>query len=176
VKTFLVFEPADGSRDTASADRILFLREKFRWLALFFAPLWLLWHRLWVGFLGWLVAVIAIAVAAAAFGLTPQAAAPLLWLPTLIVAFEGTELLRRKLLRRGYREAGAIVGRDLEDAERRFFATWSARPEPRAELRASPSVEQSPAPPPASPRPAANPQAPSANPVLGLFPQPSVRR
>jgi hypothetical protein len=97
-------------------------------------------------------------------------------LPTLIVAFEGTELLRRKLLRRGYREAGAIVGRDLEDAERRFFATWSARPEPRAELRASPSVEQSPAPPPASPRPAANPQAPSANPVLGLFPQPSVRR
>jgi hypothetical protein len=166
LKTFLVFEPADGGRDADSADRVLFLREKFRWLALFFAPLWLLWHRLWVGFIGWLVAVSAIAIVAYVFGLTPEAAAPLLWLPTLIVAFEGTELLRRKLLRSGYRETGVRIGRDLEDAERRYFAEWSARPE----TPTKPSAERRLAPPPmAMP-------VPASNPVIGLFPEPGARR
>ena len=166
MRTFLVFEPADGGRDADSADRVLFLREKFRWLALFLAPLWLLWHRLWLGFIGWLVAVTAIAAIAYAFGLTPEAAAPLLWLPTLVVAFEGTELLRRKLLRSGYRETGVRIGRDLEDAERRYFAEWSHRPESGAK----PPAERKPAPPPiVTP-------APASNPVIGLFPEPGVRR
>jgi hypothetical protein len=167
LKTFLVFEPADGGRDADSSDRVVFLREKFRWLALFFAPLWLLWHRLWLGFIGWLVAVSAIAMAAFVFGISPEASAPLLWLPTLVVAFEGTELLRRKLLRRGYRETGVRIGRDLEDAERRYFAEWSARPLTPAK---SP-VERKPAPP--SP-PAVSMPAPNG--VIGLFPEPGVRR
>lgn len=166
MKTFLVFEPADGGRDADSADRVLFLREKFRWLALFFAPFWLLWHRLWLGFIGWLIAVSAIAIVAYAFGLMPEAAAPLLWLPTLIVAFEGTELLRRKLLRSGYRETGVSIGRDLEDAERRYFAEWSARPE----TPAKPPAERK-----LAPQPMAAPQL-TSNPVIGLFPEPGARR
>lgn len=177
MKTFLVFEPANGGRDIQSADRVLFLRERFRWLALFFAPLWLLWHRLWLGFLGWLVAVVAIAVAASAFGFTPRASAPLLWLPTLVVAFEGTELLRRKLLRKGYREAGAVMGRDLEEAERRFFAAWGSRSEAAPESRGAAPASRTFAPPPSASQPsAANTQAGSSLPVLGLFPQPNVRR
>ena len=166
MKTFLVFEPADGGRDADSADRVLFLREKFRWLALFFAPLWLLWHRLWLGFIAWLVAVSAIAIVAYAFGLTPEAAAPLFWMPTLVVAFEGTELLRRKLLRSGYRETGVRIGRDLEDAERRYFAEWSARPD----TPAKPPADRKPA-----PQPMAAPQL-APNPVIGLFPEPGARR
>ena len=166
MKTFLVFEPADGGRDAESADRVLFLREKFRWLALFFAPLWLLWHRLWLGFIGWLVAVSAIAIVAYVLGLTPEVAAPLLWLPTLVVAFEGTELLRRKLLRGGYRETGVRIGRDLEDAERRYFAEWSARPE----TPAKPPAERRLAPPPMGV------PLPASNPVIGLFPEPGARK
>jgi len=161
VKTYVVFEPADGGRDTDAADRVIFLREKFRWLALFLGPLWLLWHRLWLGFLGWLVAVVAIAFAAFAFGLDAQTAAPLLWLPTLVVAFEGSELRRRKLLRRGWREAGVIVAGDLEEAERRFFADWSAR----ADVPVHRALAPRPVPPPAA-----------SNPVVGLFPEPGGRR
>jgi hypothetical protein len=167
LKTYLVFEPTDGGGGAESADRVLFLREKFRWLALFFAPLWLLWHRLWLGLILWLVAVTVIAGAAYAFGLTPEAAAPLLWLPTLIVAFEGTELLRRKLLRDGYREAGIKIGRDLEDTERRFFAEWSPRPRSRAKPAAPKQV----LPAPVMPAPAL-----ATSPVVGSFPEPGVRR
>jgi hypothetical protein len=167
LKTYLVFEPADGTGGAESADRVLFLREKFRWSALFFAPLWMLWHRLWLGLILWLAAVVAIAGAAYMAGLTPEAAAPLLWLPTLIVAFESTELLRRKLLRKGYREAAVKIGNNLEDAERRFFSEWSPR-------RLKSSVPDNSAPAPAlavMPAPAL-----AMSPVVGSFPEPGVRK
>jgi hypothetical protein len=167
LKTYLVFEPADGDGGAAGADRVVFLREKFRWMALFFAPLWVLWHRLWLGFAGWLGAVTAIAITAFAFGLSPEAAAPLLWLPTLVVAFEGTELLRRKLLRAGYEETSVKVGHDLEDAERRFFAEWKPRPASRVRTATSPK----PVPSAVMPVPA----FPSSN-VVGSFREPGARR
>jgi hypothetical protein len=161
VKTYLVFEPADGGRDALAADEVVFLREKFRWLALLFGPFWLLWNRLWLAFFLWLVAVLALAAASYVAGLNEEATAVVLWLPTLVIAFEGTALLRRKLLRRRYREAGVTVAADLEDAERRYFADW----EGRAPLAAAK---------PAAPAPMIS--APSSNSVVGLFPEPGGRR
>ena len=52
--TFLVFEPADGARTQQNAERVLFLRERFSVFAFVFGPLWLLRHKLWLGFLIWL--------------------------------------------------------------------------------------------------------------------------
>ena len=161
MKTYLVFEPADGGRDAAAADRVVFLREKFRWLALLFGPLWLLWNRLWLPFFLWLIASLVLAAAAYLAGLNEEATAMLLWLPTLIVAFEGTQLLRRKLLRR-HRETGVVVAHDIEDAERRYFADWEGSP---SAVPAKPPV----APPPSMP-------SSSSNPVIGLFPEPGGRR
>ena len=159
MKTYLVFEPAEGGRDAAAADRVVFLREKFRWLALIFGPFWLLWNRLWVAFFVWLLAILVLAAAAYVVGLNEEAATALMWLPTLLVAFEGTELLRRKLLRRRYREAGVTVAADLEDAERRYFADWEGGA-PAAKAK----------PPVVPPTPVVS--APSSNPVIGLFPEP----
>jgi hypothetical protein len=164
VKTFLVFEPATGGRDAASADRVMFVREKFYWSAFFFAPLWLLWHRLWLGFTGWLIAEVVLGVVTHALDLDPRAAAVVGLLPSLIVAFEGSELRRRKLLRRGYREAAIVVGRDREDAERRFFLEWAEGPR-----REPQNVAQ------ARGRPIAPTAAPS-NSVIGLFPEPGAGR
>jgi len=161
VKTYLVFEPADGLRDEAAADRVRFIREKFSWPALVFAPLWLLWHALWLGFFGWLLAVIAISVVAYVLDLDPTATSLALWLPSLVVAFEGTELLRRKLLRNGYRDAGIVMGRNLEDAERRFFAEWAGRPRIAVERRAGDSNP---------------PRMTQAQPIIGLFPEPGGGR
>jgi hypothetical protein len=165
VKTYLVFEPADGGRGADSADDVVFLREKFYWLALLFAPLWLLWHRLWLGFLGWLLVVILLGVAAYALGLNQQVSAVVAWLPSLVLAFEGSELRRRKLLRAGYLDGGVAVGADLDDAERRYFSDWSVRAAPpRSDRRPSAPVL------PAQPSPA------GTNPVIGLFPQPGGGR
>jgi hypothetical protein len=165
LKTYLVFEPAGGSRNAEAADAVRFVREKFYWSALIFAPLWLIWHRLWLGFAAWLVACLLIAGFAYGFGLEPASAAVAQLLPSLVVAFEGAELRRGKLLRTGYREAGAAIGDDLEDAERRFFAGW--------DLRADAAPPTKP-----EPRPAASPplQSPAPNTVLGLFPEPGGRR
>lgn len=164
MKTYLVLEPAEGGRDAAAADRVVFLREKFRWLALIFGPLWLLWNRLWLAFFVWLIAILVLAAAAYVAGLNEEATAVVMWLPTLIIAFEGTELLRRKLLRRRYRETGVTVAADLEDAERRYFADWEG---------IAPVVASK---PPVAPLSTPTMSAPLSNPVIGLFPEPGGRR
>jgi len=93
--------------------------------------------------------------------LDPTATSLALWLPSLVVAFEGTELLRRKLLRNGYRDAGIVMGRNLEDAERRFFAEWAGRPRIAVERRAGDSNP---------------PRMTRAQPIIGLFPEPGGGR
>lgn len=168
MKTFLVFEPANGARNSETADKIVFLREKFSWPALFFTPLWLLWHTLWLGFVLWLVAMVAIAVLTQLLGLHPGATVLLLLLPNLIIAFESTELRRRKLLRKGYVDAGVAVAENLEDAERRFFEEWVQG----AEAPARPQPRNHPLVPPSAPMATASGQG---NPVIGLFPEPGSR-
>lgn len=159
MKTYLVFEPADGARTAEVAERILFVREKFSWTALIFAPFWLLWHCLWLGLFVWFTAVAIIGLGAWALNVPSTMATVAAFLPSLVVAFEGAELRRRKLLRRGYRDAGVAVGRDRDDAERRFFDRWVTRARP--ERPPAPAVTLAPA---------------SEIPIIGLFPEPGARR
>ena len=159
MRTYLVFEPAAGGHSLEAADRILFVREKFSWTALIFAPLWLLWHRLWLGLLGWFTAEIIIGLVGWALMLDQTIASIAGLIPSLLVALEGTELRRMKLQRRGYRYAGVVVAEDLEDAERRFFTGWVAR------------AKTAMFPPPLAPLP---PLAPT--PVIGLFPESGATR
>jgi hypothetical protein len=162
LRTYLVFEPAGVGRSEESANATRFVREKFYWLALLFALPWLLWHRLWIALFGWLMALALLAGVAYALDLPPTAVVALMMLPSLVVAFEGSELRRRKLLRAGYRDAGVATGASLEEAERRFFAGWT----PRADVRQPPA-----APPPARDLPSAPPRS-----VIGLFPEPGGGR
>lgn len=167
MKTFLVFEPARSGKNSETAERIVFLREKFSWPALFFAPLWLLWHRLWLGFVTWLLAEFAVGALTQLFGLHPGATAFSLWLPNLLVAFEAAELRRRKLIRKGYTDAGIVLAHNLEDAERRFFEEWvmgseaPARPQPSRTAVSAPAAPGAPV---------------QGNPVIGLFPEPGSRQ
>jgi hypothetical protein len=159
VKTYLVFEPAGGSRNADAAD-VRFVREKFYWSALILAPVWLIGHCLWLALGGWLIAGALIAGLAYGFGLGATGETAAYLFPSLIIAFEGAELRRRKLLRQGYRDAGTAIGFDLEDAERRFFASWkqgaetsrSAHPAARPLERTTPAS------------------------VIGLFPEPGGGR
>jgi hypothetical protein len=160
VKTYLVFEPPGGARTLEAAERVVFLREKFSWPALLFTPIWLLWNRLWLGFLGWVISTAAIAFAMRALGLMEYAGFAAAAIPSLIAGFEATALKRRKLLHRGFREVAAVVAEDLDTAERRFFAAWIAGAGKQNERKAPP-------PPPAMP-----PGSPPPSGVIGLFPEP----
>jgi hypothetical protein len=157
---FLVFEPADSAvpRTPEDAARVVFLREKFSWPALLFGPFWLIWHGLWLGLLLWAVLAFAIAVGVAALDLRENLMLAAYAIPSLLIAIDAAELRRRKLLRKGLRDAGVVVAEDLEIAERRFFEAWAR------DAEAMPSRPRTPPPVPRVP-----PLKPS--PVVGLFPE-----
>jgi hypothetical protein len=153
LKTYIVFEP-ENARAGDAGEGTRFVREKFSWAALFFAPLWLLVNRLWLAVILFCAAELLIACAVYFLGLTGLAGAAALILPLLIVAFESAQLQRFRLLQKGYREVDVVTADDLEMAERRYF-----------ERRKLPA--QGPMSPPPSSF-ADKPRAPQS--VIGLFP------
>ncbi len=125
--TYLVFEPQDGGRTQANAERVVFLRERFSVFAFVFAPFWLLRHRLWLGFAIWLVLFLAIGTIGALLGFGPYTAIAAWYVPAILFGLEGVNFRARKLLKKN-RDAGVVIAEDLETAERRFFETWKSAP------------------------------------------------
>jgi hypothetical protein len=169
VATYLVFEPADGMRTQAAAERVVFLREKFSPWAFIFTPFWLLFYRLWLPFLVWLVVFIAISWIGSWLGYGPYAAIAASFFPSLIFGMEAVNLRARKLLRNRYRDGGVVIAEDLETAERKFFETW------KTEARDTAPVKTDYPYPPAYPE--TKIAAVSSEPgVIGLFPTPGAQR
>jgi hypothetical protein len=161
--TYMVFEPpADRGDPAARAERIVFVPDRFSWGAFLLAPLWMLWRRLWLIFLAYLMLMAAVTVGLRFAGVGPGARFLVMALIALLVGFEAANLRRWLLLRDGWRERGPIIGHDLAAAERRFFDAYVA-----AEGSAKPAPA-GPAAPPAS--------RPAASDVIGLFPQPGANR
>jgi uncharacterized protein DUF2628 len=159
LKTFVVYEP-ESTRAADSMDRAVFVREKFSWTAFFFAPVWLLFKRLWLAFVLFCAAETLIACGLYLAGLRGPAALAALLLPPLVVAFEGAQLQRFRLQQKDYRETDVVIANDLESAERRYF-----------ERRKSSAPARAKSVPPA--KPATLSRAPRAeNSILGLFPTP----
>jgi hypothetical protein len=170
--TYLVFEPADGARTQANAERVVFLRERFSVFAFVFTPFWLLRHRLWLGFLLWLTLFIAITVLGSLLGFGAFSALAALYVPSFIFGLEGVNFRARKLLRNGYREAGVVIAEDLETAELRFFETWKAAA-PGASVKSDDPYRPETA-PPAYPDTKLALASTEQN-VIGMFPTPGQR-
>jgi hypothetical protein len=159
--------PLKANETSVNPDRIAFVRDGFHFWAFLFGPVWMLWRRLWLAALLYilLLAVLAIAMGFARIGGGSQFT--VLVLIALLVGFEAATLRRWTLRRRGWTEIAAVVGDDPESAERRFFATWTGKPVP-----AQPS-----SPAPASPPPPSAMRVPRDTPdVIGLFPEPGGPR
>ena len=155
MRTYLVFEP-DAATSDATA-RVTFVRDKFSWPALFFTPVWLLLNRLWLAFVIFCAVEVLLLVTLYYFGLQNTAADFVLLLPPLVVAFEAAQLKAFRLVRRGYREADAVLADDLEGAERRYFERRKVSPVRRD---ISPSAQ-----------PPAFSDMRTPRPVIGLFPE-----
>jgi len=161
MSVYTVHEPPPRKRETsATPDRFTFVRDGFYFWAFLLGPLWMLWRRLWLVTLFYLLGIAAIEAgfwAMDAPGITQFIVGFLL---ALLIGFEAGSLRRWTLTRRGWKNLGVVVGDDVETAERRFFAAWvPATPTPVA-------------PPPA---PAKMPR-PDDSPIIGLFPQPGAPR
>jgi hypothetical protein len=122
---YTVYLP-EGRRDADALEQAVLVADRFSWTAFIFSGLWLLWHRLWLGFAGYLVLAGLIALVSNLLGLGPRASFGLEALLALAVGFEGNSLRAWKLERHGFRLAGTVAARDLERAERRAFAALIA--------------------------------------------------
>lgn len=125
--TYTVHERDSDVKDiTARAEAILFVKEGFAWLALLFPVLWMLFHRMWLVLLFFIVIVAALQVGFAAAGAGEAAAGWVTFALSLLFALQANDLRRWSLARKGYQLAGLVSGRDLRECEQRFFDDWLA--------------------------------------------------
>jgi hypothetical protein len=142
------------------AERAALVKDGFSWPALFVPLLWILWHRLWLTLVWYIVFALALAWVGR---LTDERNATILAvLGWILFALEANNIRRWSLVRRGWRELGSVSGRTLGEAEVRYFQDWASVQGSAAAASAAPT------------RP---PLAPSRHrdddgPVLGLFAEP----
>lgn len=141
MSTYLVMAPPDLKDTVASFDaaqRIVFVPDRFSWLALLYSLPFLLWHRMWLVFLAYLTVSLIIEMAAISIGgFAPTVAAVAL---ALFFALEANGLRRWTLERKGWRMIALSCGADQEEAELRFFnslRTTPTTPEPTTSSHSS---------------------------------------
>jgi len=176
--TYAVFEPPlRGSEAVPNPERFAFVRDGFYFWAFLLTPLWLLWHRLWLCLIGYVVLVFGLEFGVRLATGSEGAAMAAGILLSLLVGLEGATLRRWTLLRRKWREVAHVVADDPELAERRFFAgRFAGHDENHQRPAARPGVPHPGvmtggfASVPGVPRPPSDPG------VIGLFPQPGGGR
>ena len=142
-------------------ERFTFVKDGFSWPALFVPVLWILWHRLWLTLLFGVAFVMIVAWTGRLAG--EDAATWVAILGTLLFALEANNIRRLSLESRGFEEMGFSSGRDLDEAELRFFDRWAGG-------AVAPATKGE-----AISRAAYSPQARAHGadePILGLFPEP----
>jgi hypothetical protein len=146
------------------ADKFVFVRDGFHFWAMLLGPFWLLWKRLWLILLGYIVVTAAIAISLRLLGAATEVRLIVFALLALLMGLEAASLRRWSYSRGKWHQIDFVVADDEEAAERRFFDRWtehglSGLPPP---LGAS-----------ASPFPV---RPPPQQDIIGLFPEPGGRR
>lgn len=169
---YTVLAPPDEASATDPL-KAVFVKDGFSWPALFFAAPWLIFRRMWLVLVLYLAVMIGLSVLIQRTG-ADQAGFVVILLHILF-ALEANNLRRWTLERRGFRLAGVAEGRNLEEAELR----WFAQREPADTIVSLPAVPPQPPSPPVPPIPPrmgpVNPSAESGG-VVGLFPAPATPR
>jgi hypothetical protein len=123
--TFTVHEPPNPPADRIErADKLVFVKDGFSWMAALFGPLWMLVNRLWWALLGYIVAVVALRLTQKYGGLTESTVGLMTFGMNLLIGFEADTLRRWALDRKGWNMLGAVSGRNRDECERRFFDGW----------------------------------------------------
>ncbi|GAB5509663.1 MAG: hypothetical protein Rhims3KO_10640 [Hyphomicrobiales bacterium] len=135
MKTFSVFEPPilPGS-PVEDAESLVFVRHGWSLAALLIPMVWMLARRLWWVLLAYLV--LAIAIQAASFAISPVITAGLSVALALIVMIEAGQLRLESMRAKGYREVAVIDAKNLAEAEHLYFTHWLA-PQPHRSTASS---------------------------------------
>ena len=156
---YTIHAPLSPRAGARSSDDMTLVRDGFHFWAFVFGPLWLLWHRLWLAFLGF-IALLGLIEVAGRFGLNASGRASVQIVLLILLGVEAASLLRFGLSRRNWQQVDVVVAPDEDSAMQRFLDRSAGKVEP-----------------PLPPLPAtfAAP-APGSNEIVGLFPQPGGLR
>jgi hypothetical protein len=164
---YTVHEPPLRQYESFPApERFAFVRDGFHFWAFVLGPLWMLRHRMWLVFIGYVVMFGLLQIALHFLGVSDTVKTTAGLLLDLLIGIEAGTLRRFTLGRRGWRNVGVVVG-DIEMAERRFFDAWVNRSSSKPE-------STSPLSPPAVPP--SYRLAPASPEIIGLFPEPGASR
>jgi hypothetical protein len=168
---YTIHAPGRGGGAAVAPAELVFIKEGFCWPALFVALIWTLYRRLWLVFLLLLAGLLVLGVLGDLLG---GSATVLFILARVFYALEANGLRRWTLERNGYTLVGVIEGRNLDEAERRFFSEW----EPGAGTTGAPpaTAPKPSAPSHVMPGPDAWKAARRDRQVVGLFPTPGSGR
>jgi Protein of unknown function (DUF2628) len=163
---YTVHQPPLRAADTLPApEKFAFVRDSFSFWAFVAAVLWMLWHRMWLVLLIYVVVVVG-ADAALHYADVPAAVVAIVGLfGSLLVGLEAATLRRFTLARQGWKDVGIVSGHDRQDAEQRFFDAWVRE--------AGGKPAEAPARPP-HPASSPVPRMPQSPDVIGLFPNPDA--
>lgn len=161
---FTIHEPTDPPAGImARADATRFVKEGMAWWALFLPMVWLLYHRMWLIFVGFVVAMFALEFGLYYAGVPDSISMWTSILFSIVFAMHANDLRRWTLSRRGFSMVGAVSGKGQRECELKYFASW---PETEPPVK-PPSTPAKPVNLPAIRRQPADRDA-----VIGLFPEP----
>ena len=108
------------------AARLVFINDRFHWLAAIFPAIWLLVKGLWWELVAYLVLISVLVLIGIweVLGATQQAIGIFVIIVQIVFGFEAGSLYRASLTRRGWRTVGTVAGRNVAECERRFFQAW----------------------------------------------------
>jgi hypothetical protein len=113
--------PADPLERAA---RLVFIKDRFHWLAAIFPVIWLFVKAMWWELLVYLVLISALVGILEVLGATQATIGIIAVIVQIVFGFEAGALYRASLARRGWRMVGTVAGRNAAECERRFFETW----------------------------------------------------
>lgn len=104
-----------------ASDRVEFVREGFSLTGFVFSIFWLLYHRLWLPALAYLVLLGALAYVAETQMLAEEAVTVVQLMLQLLLGTVAFDLKRWALGRRGYRMAGVVAAGNSTQAGQRYY-------------------------------------------------------
>jgi hypothetical protein len=173
---YTVHAPVTNNAGVRTTDGFAFVRDGFHFWAAILSPVWLIWHRLWLALIGWIIVIFAMDIALTRLGAGSAAVLSADIMVALLMGLEAASLRRWTLSRRNWRQLDIVVADDEEAAERRFFERWTASQ--RALVNDQIAVDRG-GPPPTRDiqgQPFSAPPPLPHSSIIGLFPEPGEAR
>ena len=97
---YTVHAPYPAGADLRATDKFVFVRDGFHFWAMMLGPFWLLWNRLWLALIGWIVFVAAFDAGLSSLGVGRSSIFFANTIVALLMGFEASSLRRWTLSRR----------------------------------------------------------------------------